>query len=273
MKQPMFSVVIANYNQGKYISKAIESILQQDFKDIELIIVDGGSTDESVRVIEEYEEQVSWWVSEKDSGQSDAFNKGFNQAKGKFLFWLNADDFLIKGSLSKVAKLIEKYPNATWISANTIFFKEDESIYKCTNGPSWNKYLVKNANINIYGPSSFFTKDIFEKVGGFKEDLHYCMDTDLWHRFVNLGERYIKLHDYVWGFRLHEESKTTHTFFGESNPKKVLEEKKVKLDNNISISNLAVKLNKLLKFFNGNYYKSYIETKKYKNLKISNFGS
>lgn len=208
-------------------------------------------------------------IKELDSGQSEAFNKGFKKAKGDFLFWLNADDYLIKGSLAKVADFIKSNPNANWISANTIFFDENESILKCTNGPSWSNYLVKNAGINMYGPSSFFRRELFENIGGFKENLHFSMDTDLWYRFVNKGEKYVKIHEYIWAFRIHIGSKTSHSFSGGANSKMRAEKERINYDNNIDFNSFAQKVLKVFKFFNGNYLKSYIDTRMLKGKKIS----
>ena len=96
MNKPLLSIVIANYNYGRFLEEAIQSVLSQSCNDYELIIVDGGSTDNSVEIIKKYEDKIAWWVSEKDKGQSDAFNKGFAHAKGKYLTWLNADDILFQ---------------------------------------------------------------------------------------------------------------------------------------------------------------------------------
>ena len=99
---PFFSIVMANYNSGHYIERAIQSVLSQSCKDFELIVVDGGSSDESVDIIKKYTDKLSWWVSEPDKGQSDAFNKGFSHATGRYYTWLNADDLLLPNVLEKV---------------------------------------------------------------------------------------------------------------------------------------------------------------------------
>ena len=118
---PFFSIVIANYNSGQYIEKAIQSVLAQSCKDYELIIVDGGSSDNSVDVIKKYEEHLAWWVSESDKGQSDAFNKGFSHAKGEYYTWLNADDLLLPGVLQRVKLFIEKNKFTPWVAINTCY--------------------------------------------------------------------------------------------------------------------------------------------------------
>lgn len=99
-----FSIVIANYNSGQYLEDAILSVIKQNYPKVQLIIIDGASTDNSVDVIRRYDKYIDYWVSEKDQGQSDAFNKGFKQAKNEWLFWLNADDFLLQDSLFSLDK-------------------------------------------------------------------------------------------------------------------------------------------------------------------------
>ena len=100
--QPFVSVVIANYNYGRFLDEAIQSVLNQACNDVELIICDAASTDNSVEVIKKYADRIAWWCSEKDKGQSDAFNKGFSHAKGRFLTWLNADDVMLPGTIEKL---------------------------------------------------------------------------------------------------------------------------------------------------------------------------
>lgn len=103
-----FSIVIANYNSGKYLEDALLSVIKQNYPKVQLIVIDGESKDNSVEIIKKYDAHIDYWVSEKDKGQSDAFNKGFAKAKYDWLFWLNADDFLTQNSLFNLSRLINK---------------------------------------------------------------------------------------------------------------------------------------------------------------------
>lgn len=268
--RPLFTIVIANYNHGKFLKQAIQSVINQSYQNFELFVIDAKSKDNSVDIIKSFENRIDWWVSEPDSGQSNAFNKGFRRAKGQFLFWLNADDFLLPSSLRIASEYILKYPNSNWFAANTIFFDVNGLITKCTNGPNWHNYLFKKAPINIYGPSSMFKKEIFEEVGGFDESLHYAMDTDLWMRFQLRGYKFKRIHNYFWGFRIHSDSKTSHVFSEEPVLAYFEERKHIMIKNNINHTKLNWLIQKCYKIVTGLYFKTYLDTKSNKGKVIEN---
>jgi len=228
----LFSIVIANYNMGNFLENAINSVLTQSFKDYELIVVDAGSNDNSIDIIHKYKSSLSWWISEKDNGQSDAFNKGFSKANGQYYFWLNADDILLPKSLENANEAILKNPNGLWFAANTIFFNIDKTIVKCSVGPKWNSFLIKHNPIYVFGPTSIFHHSLYEKAGGFDETLHYTMDGDMWYRFYNLGVKFIRINSFFWGFRIHYASKTSHAYKSNPNNKFELERHLVLSKNN-----------------------------------------
>jgi len=211
MNDPFFSIVIVNYNHGKYIETAIASVVEQSCQDFELIVVDGASTDNSVEIVKKYENRIAWWCSEKDHGQSHAFNKGFAQARGRFFSWLNADDMLMPRTLERARAKLQKNPEIRWMTGNFFRFLNDGTVYQCKWGPHYLPGFLQGirAPVVVFGPTSFFDSDLFREVGGMDEMLHYQMDTDLWIRFMAKGERQIRLNHYCWGFRMHEESKTS----------------------------------------------------------------
>ena len=228
MISPILSIVIANYNYGRFLETAIRSVVEQDgFNRCELIVVDGGSTDNSVEVIKQYGDKISWWVSESDKGQSDAFNKGFARARGKYLTWLNADDVLLQGALRVIVDNMERYPNVQWFAGATAYLADDGAI-KTATVPLGNvvpRLLGIPAWMRVSGPSSFFSRELFSRAGGFDVSLRYVMDIDLWMRFTNLGAKLKVMDRYLWGFRLHEESKTSSSLTTGSINKKFAKER------------------------------------------------
>ena len=232
--QPLFSVVIANYNYGRFLGEAIESVIAQDMGDaVELIICDAASTDNSVEVIKKYacglppntsyeewrsknnsrlktqdSQLLTWWCSEKDGGQSAAFNKGFSHARGRFLTWLNADDVFTKGALKAIAKKINKHPKSEWFIGSSLYADENLRVTRCFCAHRFSLLRARWGFLSAGGPSSFFTKELLEKVGGIDESLHYVMDTDLWYKFYRIGgKRYCRTRHNVFAYRQHEESK------------------------------------------------------------------
>lgn len=240
MQQPFLSIVIANYNYGRFLEEAIRSVISQDMGDkVELIICDAGSTDNSVEIIKEYanglppntsyddwmhsansqltthdSQLLTWWCSEKDGGQSAAFNKGFSHAKGRFLTWLNADDVLLPGTLKKLELAIEKHPKCEWFVGGCFWLDPQMRIINCGRGRPFSEIRYLEGNVSVWGPSSFFTKNLLNVVGGFDERFHFSMDSDLWLRFAcKAHARYRPFCDYAWGLRLHPDAKMSgHNF-------------------------------------------------------------
>ena len=248
-KCPFFSIVIANYNSGLYIEQAIQSILSQSCDDFELIIVDGGSSDNSVDVIQKYNSKISWWVSERDKGQSDAFNKGFAHATGRYLTWLNADDLLLPGVLEKVKRFVEKRQSADWIAINTSYIDKNNIVLSCGTCTDFSNLILRHANVEDVGPSSFFTQELFAKCGPFDINNHYTMDADLWQRFVNEGYRYLRVPGWGWAFRLHEMSKTGVGILGKKSEGQITDEKRMYERNNFKLWYSFVLYQKLKKIF------------------------
>jgi len=231
MVEPILSIIIANYNYGRFLEAAIKSVVEQEgFDQCELIVVDGGSTDNSVGVIKKYANglppntplttnnqplttKISWWCSEKDKGQSDAFNKGFAHARGRLGCWVNADDLLLPGTIKAVIDYVKLHPGVEWITGGTIYFDEHLKIWRARIGTGITKRMHKWVDATVIGgPSSFFSIERLRRVGGFDIKLHYTMDGDLWNKFFASGMKMVHLPMYFWGFRSHSASKTSHAF-------------------------------------------------------------
>ena len=230
VQEVFLSIVIANYNYGRFLPDTLKSIVSQcgmpvlddDGRPVlpivgcdncfaEIIICDAGSTDNSKTVINDNSGMLSWWCSERDRGQSEAFNKGFRHARGKWLTWLNADEVYVPGTLKALAKLDQKRPDAQWVTSNRISFDDEtKRITHLTWGPhAQPRFLHRSrAPFSVFGPTSFFRRDAYLKVGPIDETLHYAMDYDYWARLTMAGYRQVRLNRFSWAFRVHKESKT-----------------------------------------------------------------
>ena len=145
---------------------------------------------------------------EPDAGQSDALNKGFAKAKGEWLFWLNADDVLLPGALKKVLDRINRDDGIEWIAGDTVYIDEKGLIKDVRTDAKWRPWFESKISVWTGGPSAFFRRSLWERLGGFDTGLKYVMDIDLWTRWAKAGEKFAALGDYVWGFRVHEGSLT-----------------------------------------------------------------
>lgn len=213
---PVLSVVIANYNYGRFLEEAVQSVLTQSCQDFELIVVDGGSTDNSVEVIKKHQQKIAWWCSEKDRGQSHAFNKGFAHAQGRFLTWLNADDVMLPGTIAKLKLATERHPRCEWFVGGVFWLDPEMRIVNCGRGRPFSEIRYLCGDVNGYGPSTFFSRRLLSAVGGVDERFHLMMDTDLWFRFAQAGARYKPFCNYAWGLRLHPGAKMSdHNFDSE----------------------------------------------------------
>jgi glycosyltransferase involved in cell wall biosynthesis len=207
MNSPKISIVIPSYNQGQYLEETILSVADQQYPNLELFVVDGGSMDNSVDVIKKYEHCITWWVSEKDKGQSDAINKGLRKATGEIITWINSDDLLTPGSLHKVASHFSDVPGSTGlIHGGVIVFKEDREVETRFTylPPCLESYL---SGMAFSQPSAFFRKRYLDVVGFLDNELHYGMDYDLFMR-LSLVCNFHPVRDVFSRYRLHDQSKS-----------------------------------------------------------------
>ena len=260
---PLLSIVIVNYNYGRFLEAAIRSVMDQNNPDVELIVVDGGSRDESVDIIKKYSAEISWWVSEPDKGQSDAFNKGFSHAKGKYLTWLNADDLLVPDCLRKIIHEVKTNPECEWFTGNLYRFTEDGRVIECVWGPNYlPKWLQSRMQpVAVYGPSTIFTKELFDRVGGMKLYQNFMMDTDLWMRFIVAGVKQRRINCFCWAFRMHLDSKTAeygdHKLSPEQRARFEAERKQAIEETGYRVSRLNHRLIQLWRLFDGSLVKSW----------------
>jgi glycosyltransferase involved in cell wall biosynthesis len=203
------SIITPSYNQGQYLEQTIDGVLSQQYPDLEYIIIDGGSTDNSVEIIKKYEKHLKYWVSEKDKGQSDAINKGMKMASGEIVNWLNSDDWYNPGTLQKIADYFED-EKILVVSGRGDVWKDGELVSR-NPGVDLYPFFEKTAGwARIDQPETFFRRSAIQKIGYLNTDLHYVMDREWWIRFLfHFGESNIlKVEDTFVNFRLHEGSKS-----------------------------------------------------------------
>lgn len=214
-ESPLLSIVIANYNYGRFLETAIRSVVCQNMgNEVELIVCDAASSDNSVEVIRKFQKNISWWCSEEDGGQSAAFNKGFSHARGRFLTWLNADDVLLPKALMAFKKAVLIHPNCEWFGGGCIQMDPEMRVYKCDRARGISSRRAEYGLVTVTGPSSFFSRELYLRVGKIDERFQYMMDTDLWVKFATVGKaKYVPFASYVWGLRLHPGAKMSgHKF-------------------------------------------------------------
>jgi len=208
IKHPRISVVTPSYNQGQFLEATIRSVLDQDCPNLEYIIIDGGSTDQSVEIIKKYEDQLLYWVSEPDRGQSHALNKGFARATGDILCWINSDDCLEKGALKFVGNYFLAHPETQWLVGRCRIIDEkgnEEGMFD-TNWQGLVHLLQFWQGALLPQPSSFWTRSLMGE-GMIREDLHFSMDYELWVRFAENAQPAI-IDRPLAIYRMHDDAKT-----------------------------------------------------------------
>ena len=184
---PRISIVTPSYNQGQFIEETIRSVLLQGYPDLEYIIMDGGSTDESVAIIKKYEPWLTYWVSQEDSGQSQAINKGFARCSGQIVAWLNSDDVFCEGALRVVGERFPSTNNFALLAGTSEFRTENgcRTLWSIDTLPCSFADLFRYPDgLFLAQPSVFISMRSLKEVGGLNERLHYAMDLDLWLRLT-----------------------------------------------------------------------------------------
>jgi glycosyltransferase involved in cell wall biosynthesis len=208
MGPPLVSIITPSFNQAAYLPAAIESVLAQDFPSIEYGIVDGGSSDGSLEIIQSYGDRLTWWVSEPDAGQTAAINKGFARARGEVLAWLNSDDVYAPGAVGAAVGFLTSHPEVGMVYGDADYV--DASGERLGRFPAavTDYKRLRRGYVHIPQQTAFFRSRLWKMVGPLDESFRFAMDYDLWVRLAALAP--IAYHPRRWaGFRLHPGGKTT----------------------------------------------------------------
>ena len=296
MKRPLFSCVIPVKGERPYFDEALESLMSQGMgDDLEIIVQDAdeigvegsgmgwdcfsrkgrkdlkgnGKGEEGGGSAQDYRGQDGEiavegirWYREEDKGQSDALNKGFKKARGEWLFWLNADDVLLAGAMKSLELKVKslKFKDVEWIAGDTVYLDQDGIARDVRTDAKWYPWLGKKLSVWTGGPSSFFRRELWERYGGFNEDLKYVMDIDLWTRWAKKGVKFTSVGRYVWGFRMHNGSKT----MGGRNEKSHYEERVAVLKSHRLFNQQGWRnLTRICSLFDGGWFKRLRDRKKF----------
>ncbi len=207
---PKLTIITPSYNQAEYLEQTIESVLSQNYPNLEYLVIDGGSSDNSTDIIKKYQEHLSWWVSEPDKGQSIAINKGISRARGDVINWLNSDDYYESGALALIGEAFRD-PETKVVMGQSQIFNEDGIIDVTRGTDTYLGNLAKTIGwARIDQPETFFRKEAFDDVGQLNPALRFVMDKEWWIRYLfqcGLAGT-CRLNDVLVNFRHHTTSKT-----------------------------------------------------------------
>jgi glycosyltransferase involved in cell wall biosynthesis len=207
-EKPLVSIITPSFNQGRFLEQTMRSVLEQDYPRIEYIVIDGGSADNSVAIIEKYAAKLAYWVSERDKGQTDALNKGFSKAHGDILAWVNSDDAYTPGAVSAAVAYLQAHPDIGMVYGDLDFINENDRVIGRFNAAQTDLARLRRGFVHIPQPAAFFRAEHWCKVAPLDPSFYFAMDYDLWVRLAKVTQlKYLP--GVPWAkFRLHSDAKT-----------------------------------------------------------------
>lgn len=209
---PRITIITPSYNQGKFIGQTIESVLSQNYPNLEYIVMDGGSTDETIEILKRYRDRL-YWISERDRGQSHAINKGLQRATGEVIGYLNTDDLYEPDALMKVGEFFARHPEAAWITGKCRVIDQSGQSARCAITLYRNMWLRLKSRMALQllnyipQPATFWRRRVIDETGFFDETLRYAMDYDYSFRVICQFRLWV-LNDCLASFRVHPTSIT-----------------------------------------------------------------
>ena len=183
---PKITVVTPSYNQGQYLEKTIRSVINQNYPNLEYIVMDGGSTDQSVEIIQKYSKYITYWESQPDKGQADAIKRGFDKGTGEIYSWINSDDLLCKNSLFHVAKAYQENKNAGLFYGDSFLINQKDELIRAFLCQQVNYEQLIHGSVSIFQGSTFYVSKAYHEVGGLNDSLHYAMEYEILYKIAKL---------------------------------------------------------------------------------------
>lgn len=189
---PKISIVTPNFNGGKYLEETINSVLNQNYPNLEYIIIDGGSTDNSVEIIKKYADNLAYWISEPDEGLYHAIQKGFDKSTGEIMAWINSDDMYIHKSFSIVSEIFSSFPKVNWLLGMPSAYDEQGRIIRIDKFKRWSKFDYYTKEFQwIQQESVFWRRSLWEKTNSLNTSYKLAADLELWTRFFRHDKLYV----------------------------------------------------------------------------------
>jgi len=215
---PRITVVTPSYNQGDFLGECIDSVLSQQYPNLEYIIVDGGSLDDSLEIIRAFSDKLAWWVSEPDRGQSHALNKGFARATGDIYCWINSDDLMAPGSLHVIGDYFSRNKDVAWCTGGSRYIDHDHIYEKEVTASAiqvapgdtlaqWLTHMQTDLAV-ILQSSTYWRSNAWKKIGPLREDFHFSFDFDFFYKVRKEFGPPAVLNKCLSEFRIHPDSKT-----------------------------------------------------------------
>ncbi len=204
---PRVSIIMPSFNQGHFLEAAIQSVLAQSYPNIEFILVDGGSKDESLEIIKKYQQHFAWWVSEKDKGHADALNKGFSHATGEILAWLNSDDVYFPNAVAEAVAILQQQPEVGMVYADADLIDNSGAQIGRFAARQTDYRRMLRGSVHIPQATTFFRRGLWQQVGPLDLSLFFSFDYDLWVKIAKVSQvLYVPRR---WAqFRIHGDGKT-----------------------------------------------------------------
>lgn len=206
-QKPLVSIITPSYNQAQFLEETIRSVLEQDYPNLEYWILDGGSTDGSLEIIQRYAHRLAGWVSEPDRGQTDALNKGFHKARGEILAWLNSDDTYLPGAVSEAVHYLTKNPDIGLVYGDANLIDEHGKVLGSFPAAQTDYARLRRGYVHIPQQSAFFRANLWKQVGPLDPSFYFAMDYDLWVRLAKVS-RLLYISRRWANFRLHASGKS-----------------------------------------------------------------